>query len=154
MRDALVRHHMTEDIDLELVLDLEDDAYQRGFAEGQAELRRENLIEGKQYGYQTGYQRFVIVGYLQALVEEWTKADTENKATTHIAKLKLLLDEITVENTEESAQLYEDNIRKARNKARVIALLLNDTGAVSDIDDMLKEVCGEISLQTDPNDMW
>lgn len=154
MRDALVRHHMTEDLDLELVLDLEDDAYQRGFVEGQAELRRENLIEGKQYGYQTGYQRFVLVGYLQALVEEWTKADTENKATSHIAKLKLLLDEITVENTEESAQLYEDNIRKARNKARVIALLLNDTGAVSDIDDMLKEVCGEISLQTDPNDMW
>lgn len=145
---------MTEDLDLELVLDLEDDAYQRGFAEGQAELRRENLIEGKQYGYQTGYQRFVIVGYLQALVEEWTKADTENKATSHIAKLKLLLDEITVANTEESAQLYEDNTRKARNKARVIALLLNDTGAVSDIDDMLKEVCGEISVQTDPNDMW
>ncbi|CAN3374812.1 hypothetical protein DIURU_002211 [Diutina rugosa] len=145
---------MTEDLDLESVLDLEDDAYQRGFAEGQAESRRENLIEGKQYGYQTGYQRFVIVGYLQALVEEWTKADTENKATSHIAKLKSLLDEITVANTEESAQLYEDNTRKARNKARVIASLLNDTGAVSDIDDMLKEVCGEISVQTDPNDMW
>lgn len=145
---------MSIDLDLDLVLDLEDDSYQKGFAEGEAELRRENLIEGKQYGYQTGYQRFVIVGYLRALVETWSKLDQDHKASAHIDKLKSLLDEITVENNEASAQLYEDNIRKARNKARVIALILSDTNAVSDIDDMLKEVCGEISLQTDPNDMW
>lgn len=144
-------NQMTMELDLDGVLDLEQEAYQRGYDEGVGELRKQNYVEGKQYGYQTGFQRFVIIGYLRGLVTRWQGND---KVKPHVDKLEQLLNAITTGNDEKAVQLYEDNLNKARNKARVVALILGEPALVAGLDEMIRAVCGDLKLQQDPDDMW
>ena len=46
------------DFDIDEVLNLEEEQYNLGFKEGQEHSTKEQYLEGKQYGYQTGFQRF------------------------------------------------------------------------------------------------
>lgn len=66
-----------EDIDISIdtdeVLNVEEEYYQKGFREGQEQSTRQQEMEGKEYGYQTGFQRFLIVGYIDGLVEHWSR---------------------------------------------------------------------------------
>ena len=46
------------DIDIDNVLNLEEEQYELGFKEGQIQGTKDQYLEGKEYGYQTGFQRF------------------------------------------------------------------------------------------------
>lgn len=59
------------DLDIDEVLNLEEEQYSIGYKEGQEQATKEQYLEGKQYGYQTGFQRFLIVGIVKGLAQDW-----------------------------------------------------------------------------------
>lgn len=144
-------------IDTDEILNLEQKYYQQGYEDGVAQSTKEQLFEGKEYGYQTGFQRFLIVGYIQGLVEYWKKNidKYDNKSlASHLEQLNKLVVDIPTENGDEQVEEYEKRINKARNKLRVIASLTKESWKISNLDDLMKQVGGQMQVSENPDDMW
>ncbi|EER35964.1 conserved hypothetical protein [Candida tropicalis MYA-3404] len=146
------------DFDIDEVLNLEEEQYNLGFKEGQEHSTKEQYLEGKQYGYQTGFQRFLIVGYIQGLVGEWLdNLDNYNASKSlqgHINQLSELITDIPLTNGDEEVEKYEKNIKKARNKLRVIANITKENWRIENLDNLVKEVGGTLQVSENQDDMW
>ena len=46
------------------------------------------------------------------------------------------------------------NIKKARNKLRVIASITKETWKIDSLDNLVKEVGGTLQVSENPDDMW
>lgn len=143
------------DFDFDQVLNLEEEYYNEGFKEGQEFSTQEQYIEGKEYGYQTGFQRFVMVGYMKGLLESWRKLENQPSSLEgHLNQLESLINTIQLTNGDEEVAIYEKNISKARNKLRVIATLTKDQDKVNKLDDLVKNVGGSLQVSENVDDMW
>ncbi|KAF8002366.1 hypothetical protein HF325_003331 [Metschnikowia pulcherrima] len=105
------------------------------------------------YGLQTGFQRFLVVGYLQLLLEIWTCENTP-LLQTHLEQLRKILGEISLSNDNEAVAKYEKAITSARNKARVIAAITKTGDKIARLDTLVKEVGGNLQVSEDLNNMW
>lgn len=143
-----------DDITLDGALDLEEDYYKKGYAEGHERSAKEQFLEGKAYGLQTGFQRFLIVGYLKGLLEKWQKLPADEKLQAHLRQLDELLSSIPLTNGDSEVEQYEKAVFKARNKARLVATLTNTPASVSKLDDQLKEVGGSMQVSENVDNMW
>lgn len=141
------------DITLDGVLDLEEQYYENGFTEGQENSVRENHLEGKAYGLQTGFQRFLVVGYIQGLIEVWDK-DKSKAVQNHLNQLKELVNDIPNTNGDKEVEQYEQAISKARNKVRVLGTITKTSEKVARLDNILKEVGGQLQVSENVDDMW
>ncbi|KAM9932929.1 hypothetical protein OXX80_007436 [Metschnikowia pulcherrima] len=141
------------DINLDAALDLEEEFYEKGFKEGHEHSAKEQFLEGKMYGLQTGFQRFLVVGYLQSLLEIWTCENTPS-LQTHLEQLRKILGEISLSNDDEAVAKYEKAITSARNKARVIAAITKTGDKIARLDTLVKEVGGNLQVSEDLNNMW
>lgn len=56
-------------MDFDGLLTLEEQYYQDGYREGQNENLKQNFLEGKQFGLQVGFQRFIILGQMKGLCD-------------------------------------------------------------------------------------
>lgn len=146
------------DFDIDEVLNLEEEQYHLGFKEGQEQATKEQYLEGKQYGYQTGFQRFLIVGYIQGLVGEWLdnldNYSSSKSLQSHINQLNDLIADIPLTNGDEEVEKYEKNIKKARNKLRVIANITKENWKIENLDNLVKEVGGTLQVSENQDDMW
>ncbi|RCK58850.1 hypothetical protein Cantr_09151 [Candida viswanathii] len=146
------------DLDLDDVLNLEEEQYNLGFKEGQEQATKEQYLEGKQYGYQTGFQRFLIVGYMKGLVEYWLENidnyGSSKSLQNHLNQLQDLLSDIPLSNGDEEVEKYEKNIKKARNKLRVVANITKESWKIENLDNLVKEVGGTLQVSENQEDMW
>lgn len=142
-----------DDLTLDGVLDLEESFYEKGFHEGHEHSSKEQFFEGKIYGLQTGFQRFIVVGYLQGLLEEWSENETP-LLKTHLEQLRKFLSDISASNDDQAVAQYEKSLTSARNKARVIAAVTKTTDKISRLDGLIKDVAGNLQVSEDLNDMW
>ncbi|ABN65012.2 predicted protein [Scheffersomyces stipitis CBS 6054] len=151
-----------EDIDISIdtdeVLNVEEEYYQKGFREGQEQSTRQQEMEGKEYGYQTGFQRFLIVGYIDGLVEHWSRNiqtyEASASVANHLKQLEALIKDIPITNGDEEVAHYEKSVAKARNKLRVIATLVKETSKIAKLDELIKEVGGQLQVSENVDDMW
>ncbi|CAI5755610.1 unnamed protein product [Candida verbasci] len=142
-------------LDTDEILNLEVENYEKGFKEGQLQSSRDELLEGKQYGYQTGFQRFLIVGYIQGLVEDWeTKIDQYENVKSHLSQLRALIFNIPTVNDDKEVEIYEKNLLKARNKLRTIATVLKENWKINELDNLIKEVGGNLQVSEHLDEMW
>lgn len=142
------------ELDVDEVLNLEEEYYQKGFLEGQEHSTREQYIEGKEYGYQTGFQRALIVGYIQGLMEYWKENKDLNNVDGHMTQLREIVEGIPVTNGESEVAEFEKRINKARNKIRVIATILKESSKVSKLDELMKEMGGTLQVSENVDEMW
>ncbi|PSK41520.1 hypothetical protein C7M61_001203 [Candidozyma pseudohaemuli] len=141
------------DITLDGVLDLEEKYYEEGYTEGQEKSVKDNHLEGKAYGLQTGFQRFLVVGYIHGLIEIWSKDDSK-AVQNHLKQLKELVSDIPTTNGDKEVELYEQAIGKARNKVRVLGTITKTSEKVAKLDSLLKEVGGQLQVSENVDDMW
>ncbi|KAK6456840.1 uncharacterized protein RJT20DRAFT_134144 [Scheffersomyces xylosifermentans] len=143
-------------IDTDEVLNLEEEYYQKGYKEGQEHSTKQQLTEGKEYGYQTAFQRFLIVGYIQGLVEEWTVHldDYNSSVSNHLVQLNELVSDIPMTNGDSEVSEFEKRINKARNKLRVIATLVKESWKINKLDEVVKQVGGQLQVSENVDDMW
>lgn len=150
---------MSDMFDLDDVLNLEEDYYKEGYKEGREHSTKQQYIEGMEYGYQTGFQRFLVVGYIQGLVEYWElhldSYGPSNKAlAAHLSQLTELVATIPTTNGDDEVEVYEKQLSKARNKLRVVAMLTKESWKISKLDDLVREVGGQLQVSENPDDMW
>ncbi|OBA20214.1 DUF1715-domain-containing protein [Metschnikowia bicuspidata var. bicuspidata NRRL YB-4993] len=141
------------DFSLDDVLNLEDGYYEKGFHEGHEHSAKEQFMEGKVYGLQTGFQRFLIVGYLHGLLEEWSQEKSPALAV-HLKQLSTYLAAISMSNDDQAVVQYEKSVTSARNKARVIAAITKTGEKLSALDALIKSVGGNLLVSEDLNEMW
>lgn len=159
-RRKLKNTQMLFDIDdnMDLILNLEEQYYREGYLEGQAESTKRQYKEGKEYGYQTGFQRFLVLGYIKGLVEYWEKNLDKYEASEsirhHIDQTWILIKLVDLSNDDEAVKRYEKSILKIRNKARILASLCKEQHKLSHIDTIIREVGGEMKVSENMDEMW
>ncbi|KAK6204769.1 uncharacterized protein RJT21DRAFT_111327 [Scheffersomyces amazonensis] len=144
-------------LDSEEILNLENQYYNEGFKEGQSHATKQQYLEGKEYGYQTGFQRFLIIGYIQGLVDEWKKninIEQYSSIRNHIDQLDKLLSDIPITNGDEQVAQFEIKLTKARNKLRVIVTIVKESWKVDKLDELVKELGGELHVSENVEEMW
>lgn len=142
------------DLTLDDALDLEDKLYEKGFEEGNKAAANEQYFEGKAYGLQTGFQRFLIVGYLDGLLHDWRQQETSTQIENHLRQLEDILSKIDYGNSNQSVAAYEKAVFAARNKVRVIASITKTTAKVACLDKLVEEVGGTLAVATNLDEMW
>lgn len=161
-RRKLNREEMVNiDYDVDQILNLEQEYYEQGYQEGQDFSTKQQYIEGKEYGYQTGFQRFLIVGYIQGLLGSWKhniddyeKGSKNISLRNHLEQLGELVNNIPITNGADEVKLFETRINKARNKVRVIANICKELWKVNNIDNLMKEIGGQLQVSENVDDMW
>ncbi|EGV61697.1 hypothetical protein PSN45_000384 [Yamadazyma tenuis] len=146
------------DENLDSLLNLEEQYYKEGYREGQEESTKAQYLEGKEYGFQTGFQRFLVIGYIRGLVDFWENQvetyDASKSIKTHITQIRAIMEKVPLSNKDADVGEYEKVVNKARNKVRIIASLCKEQKKVSNIDQIIKEVGGEMQVSGDADEMW
>ncbi|SCU96765.1 LADA_0H02630g1_1 [Lachancea dasiensis] len=107
------------------VLNLEESFYVEGFKDGRSENLKHNHLEGKQYGLQVGFQRFIFIGVIRGVCNELKKLNFSASIDKNIQLILALIDEIPMDNRDESVQIYEKNIVRLKNKFRLLLMALS-----------------------------
>lgn len=142
------------DIDVDEILNVEEEYYREGVEAGLAQAAADQYRDGLQYGYQTGFQRFLVVGYSRGLWEWWNHTYGDNdRIMGHLKQLEAYLDEIDTSNEESVVEKYEKSVTKIRNKIRVIATVLKQPALTRSIDEVIG-IGGAVHLNENPDDMW
>ncbi|RKP28792.1 DUF1715-domain-containing protein [Metschnikowia bicuspidata] len=142
------------DINLDAALEVENVIYLKGYQEGVDAASNEQFLEGKIYGLQTGFQRFLIVGYIEELLHQWMLQETEGRIKTHLDQASALLASITNENDDSLVAVYEKAVAALRNKVRVIAGITKTTDKIAGLDKLVQEVGGTMAVASNPDEMW
>lgn len=72
----------------------------------------------------------------------------------HLKQLEALIKDIPITNGDEEVAHYEKSVAKARNKLRVIATLVKETSKIAKLDELIKEVGGQLQVSENVDDMW
>ncbi|CCE62104.1 hypothetical protein TPHA_0B04350 [Tetrapisispora phaffii CBS 4417] len=107
------------------VLKLEERFYKEGFEEGRRENLQHNYIEGKQFGLQVGFQRFILIGQMLGICNVLTARYSTNAALMKsVESVRKLIESIKFDNDAENVENYEVTVVKLKNKFRIILLAL------------------------------
>ncbi|CUS24342.1 LAQU0S15e02344g1_1 [Lachancea quebecensis] len=147
-------------MDFDEILDLEEQFYREGFEEGRHENLTHNYLEGKQYGLQVGFQRYILLGLIEGICHVVKSQKISPAAYKNACLILDMVSEISLGNDEISVQAYEGNIVKVRNKFRLLLLALSrrvkerDQQSSHDlsfqaVEKMSKLVAGELSGYVD-----
>lgn len=105
------------------LLFLEEQFYQEGYEEGRNENLKNNLIEGKEFGLQVGFQRFVLLGQMVGMCDVLDSLQLKNNSLfKNIANVRELISSIELNNKEENVESLEKTLVKLKNKFRLILL--------------------------------
>ena len=148
-----------EEDPFEKLLGLEDDFYKEGFDLGVKDGKRVGLIDGRLFGLENGFEKYVAMGRLHGRATVWAgrlpgahgrtrhaaeKMDDSAGAKTHEAialldnpRLKTRVralyaltepDSLSTENTEASVADFDDRLKRAEGKFKVVAKLTGEIG--------------------------
>ncbi|CDR47448.1 CYFA0S32e00430g1_1 [Cyberlindnera fabianii] len=142
-------------MDLDDVLNLEEQFYQEGFREGQAESTKKSYIEGKEYGLQFGFQKFVLMGEVNAIVELLANGlvgePLSSQAESNLSQMRELLDQIKMDNESENVLESQRIMIKVKNKLRVLSNLIKKQVTLNQLNDMANHVSGVEKEKTQAN---
>lgn len=147
-------------IDTDDILNIEEQYYDEGYREGQNQSTSEQYKEGKEFGYQTGFQRFLIVGYVKGLYQYWQKnIEQYDKAARksiqlHLALVNSLINDLKLTNGDAEVAAFEKTVVKIRNKLRVLASLTKESWKINQVDNLMKEIGGQPQVSENVDDLW
>lgn len=177
---------MTEeaDLDFDSLLGLEEefytDSYNSAFEKGSEHTQR----DGKQFGIQTGFQRFILVGALKRVSEILISLKEENSdsgnnndtevaidrrkgktARLHKSLVEILKtlekfyseDVIQVSNTPREVDFFEEQMKKIKSKAKTVYSQLGYKSLYADIEKTCTKVAGNVpttQINGEEQDMW
>lgn len=148
-------------MDTDYLLNLEQQFYQEGYEQGLNEKTRENYIEGKELGLQVGFQRFVVLGQIQGIVEVLKSSLADGSSILkNVESIERLLTGIKMSNDNAAVAEYDSRIIKVRNKLRNVLLSLHrQAGRVGnpltleDVEEVSTIVAGQLKAYVEePNE--
>lgn len=149
---------MTANDAFDNLLNLEERYYSEGYEQGVADGDRAGRIEGRAFGIEKGFEKFVEAGRLNARSIVWanrlpqasTEAATAVASTPDGAQERLPVlggggarleknivtlhalvepDTLSTENTDEAVNDFDDRVKRAQGKARVIERQIGEDSA-------------------------
>ncbi|CDO92774.1 unnamed protein product [Kluyveromyces dobzhanskii CBS 2104] len=148
-------------MDFDELLNLEQQFYQEGYEEGRNVNLRQNLFEGKQYGLQVGFQRFQLLGIIYGICDTLIQRFDDTGLHKNAKLIKKLIEDIEMNNNQESVAVYERSIFKIRNKFRLVLMSLQKNMSNSDstldrltlekVENLSREIAGEIQGYVEDN---
>lgn len=150
-------------MDFDELLNLEEDFYREGYEEGRKENSSRNFLEGKQYGLQIGYQRFHLLGIIYGICQTLSRKCNDPPLEKTIGIVNQMIQDLNMDNKEETVQIYENRMFKIRNKFRLISMNLQKQKNIASYDDdykitlqtvesLAKELAGEVQGYLEEND--
>lgn len=149
-------------MDVDELLFLEEKFYKEGYQEGRSENLKNNLLEGKEFGLQVGFQRFVLLGQMLGLCDVLDSFNLKNKSLAkNVAIIRELISTIQFNNEEENVEGLEKKLVKLKNKYRLILLAFQREYKPADkkaltfdmFEDLARTVAGEIKGYVDDEDV-
>ncbi|ROV90561.1 hypothetical protein VSDG_07445 [Cytospora chrysosperma] len=154
---------MTANDAFDSLLNLEERYYSEGYEQGVADGDRAGRIEGRAFGIEKGFEKFVEAGRLNARSIVWanrlpqasTTAATAVASTPDGAQERLPVlsgggarleknivtlhalvepDTLSTENTDEAVNDFDDRVKRAQGKARVIERQIGEDAATKEGD--------------------
>lgn len=122
--------------------------YKEGFAEGQAESTKKSFLEGKEYGLQAAFQKYVFIGQVQGIVETIVQSglvqEPASQLKHQVDQLIELINSIKMDNEYGNVVESEKLITKIRNKLRIVLNLMSSKKQLSlaTLDDVASFVTG------------
>ncbi|CCD25731.1 ribosome biosynthesis protein LTO1 NDAI_0F04130 [Naumovozyma dairenensis CBS 421] len=109
------------------LLNLEEQFYEEGWDEGHNENLKNNYLEGKQFGLQVGFQRFVLLGQMSGFCDVLESLPFGNNANLlkNIEVIRTLIESVGMNNDEENVENLEKTLMKLKNKFRTILISVN-----------------------------
>ncbi|KAK5959822.1 ribosome biosynthesis protein LTO1 PWA37_002887 [Arxiozyma heterogenica] len=105
------------------LLELEEQYYEEGFREGQNESLHNSFLEGKQFGLQVGFQRFVLINQIIGICDIIDSLDLKNDSLNkNISIIRHLINNIQMNNDEENVENLDKILIKLKNKFRTVLL--------------------------------
>lgn len=169
-------------MDFDSLLDLEDQFYSASYSNALREGEAHTARDGKQFGIQTGFQRFIMIGALKKANElllevarqnVTTKKDTPDRAKYEKYEKSLSAiqktieqfyitsngpsDLIQVSNTPEDVELFEKNIKLIRSKIKAVYAQMGYKSLYPDLENTCRITAGDIpttQVNGDEKDMW
>lgn len=113
------------------LLDLEDQYHSEGYNLGLADGAKAGRVEGRVFGLEKGFEKFVELGRLRGRALLWQAQVQESgneRLKKHIDRLAALTDpnEFAIDNSEEAVEDIEERLRDARGKERIVKRTLTD----------------------------
>ena len=145
---------------LDGVFTLEDQYYQEGYQLGLADGSHAGKLEGRATGLETGFEKFTQMGMLAGKATVWAgrtgtkdlkqslekelecESESARRLRKHIATLRALTDAETIStvNDEDACTAFDDRMKRATAKARVVGSIIGDEKALRG------EAMGSISI--------
>lgn len=177
---------MTEkniDFDLDSVLNLEDHFYEESFKEALKKGENHSNRDGKLFGIQTGFQRFILIGALNKInqlihqtldqsielqnLKIKTKLNTE-KIIKSLNEIQKIINQfyssdnnnnklIETSNIPQDVNLYEKNIKLIRSKIKSLYSQLGYKTLYPEIEKSCRSIAGDIpdtQINGVQEDMW
>ncbi|KAK9474358.1 uncharacterized protein V1510DRAFT_412026 [Dipodascopsis tothii] len=142
------------------LLSLEQSFYNDGYTEGKADGVQAGAAEGTQFGLETGFKRYVNIGLLHGRVRVWTQTAAVRGAETaaepdpasdvvplagggsrvkkQLQVLASLVTDVPMTNTEPAVETFENNLKRAKARAKVVGSLLRDPRPVELEDEVVQ----------------
>lgn len=136
---------VAEEDPFDTLLNLEEQYYQEGYALGVADGSKAGRIEGRTFGLEKGFEKYVALGMLAGQCTIWQSrlGSTNIEAPTgqtlppltnnsrlakNVETLAALVDVDTLahENTEDAVAEFDERLKAARGKAKVIANIVGE----------------------------
>jgi hypothetical protein len=146
----------------DVVLNLEDQYYQEGFQAGIEDGSRAGLIEGRFFGFEKGFEKFLEMGKLSGRACVWSARMQKDKVSSrqsfdagdegsdvggvkslkygerldrHVQTLRALseLESLSTQNTEDAVSEFDDRFKRATAKVKVIESIVGEERADGDI---------------------
>ena len=111
--------------------------YQEGFTEGALDGEKAGLDEGRLFGLQKGFEKFVEAGRIQGRVAVWkariprngttpSGAITNLRVVKHIQQLETIMSHLSTKNDEEDVEDVDESLKRARAKMKIICNMLGE----------------------------
>ncbi|POS82129.1 hypothetical protein EPUL_006121, partial [Erysiphe pulchra] len=120
------------------VLNLEQDFYEDGFEQGLADGEAAGLSEGRTLGLEKGFEKFCESGRLCGRSIIWANENYlhQNQKIHSVKALYALVEPETLlfENTEEAVSDFDDRLKRARARFKLIEKLRQTSSKTSNLD--------------------
>ena len=134
------------------VLNLEDQYYQEGYDLGVADGSKSGRIEGRLFGLQKGFEKFLEMGKLSGRAAVWEarlpfsntiptsspesrvpELSANERLRKHVERLAALSDpnDLSTKNNEDDVSEFDDRLKDAKAKATLISRIVGEDDVVS-----------------------
>lgn len=141
---------VTDEDPFEGLLGLEDEFFQEGFHVGVEDGKRAGLVDGRLYGLEHGFEKYIAMGRLHGRARFWAGRASDGRG--NVKQPEGVQDEHTA-NVKETITMGLDRPRLRTHVRTLYALTEpeslateNSEGAVADFDDRLKRAEGKFKV--------